>query len=66
METQKDQDKQIICQDCQLPFTWTAGEQRFYESLAYSAPKRCPSCRAILKRKIRQQEERRAREVQNG
>jgi len=64
METQRDQDRQIVCQDCQLPFTWTAGEQDFYYSLGYSAPKRCQSCRAILRRKIRQHEERRAREVQ--
>ena len=60
----KDQDRELLCQDCQSPFTWTAGEQRFYREQGFTQPKRCPGCRAYLKRKIREQE--RAREVQHG
>ena len=65
MEAQ-DQDKELLCQDCQGNFIWTAGEQRFYREKNFTPPKRCPSCRAYLKRKLREQEERRTREVQHG
>jgi len=64
MKEQQDRDKELTCQDCQSTFTWTAGEQRFYRELNYTQPKRCPSCRAYLKRKLREQE--RAKEVQHG
>lgn len=63
METQ-DQDKELACQDCQSTFVWSAGEQRFYREHDFTPPKRCPSCRAYLKRKIRESE--RAREVRDG
>jgi len=62
------EDIRIVCQDCRLPFTWTAGEQQFYARLGYGPPKRCPACRAHLRRNIREAEERRADvgEVQRG
>lgn len=44
----KDQDRELLCQDCQSPFTWTAGEQRFYREQGFTQPKRCPGCRAYL------------------
>ena len=64
----RNEDVQIVCQDCRLPFTWTAGEQRFYAELGYDAPKRCPACRAHLRRNIGEAEERRqgGLEVQRG
>jgi hypothetical protein len=60
----KDRDRELICQDCQSTFIWTVGEQRFYRELNYTQPKRCVSCRAYLKRKIR--ERNRTGEVQHG
>lgn len=63
----QDQDKELICQDCQSTYIWTAGEQRFYREHDFTQPKRCPSCRAYLKRKIAERDrEVKAREVQRG
>jgi CxxC-x17-CxxC domain-containing protein len=43
-------DRQIACLDCGQEFTFTAGEQEFYEQRGFTeAPKRCPSCRAVRK-----------------
>lgn len=39
------EDITIICL-CGEPFTFTAGEQKFYESKGFQQPKRCPACRA--------------------
>jgi hypothetical protein len=58
--------KELVCRDCGMPFTWTASEQAFYANLGYVPPRRCPTCRKYLKRRIREVEERRAGEVQNG
>ena len=38
-------DKELICQDCHQNFTFTEGEQSFYEMHEFSEPKRCPDCR---------------------
>ena len=54
---------QITCTDCGRTFVWTQGEQQFYTKLGYPPPKHCPGCRAELKRKRREYEER--REVQH-
>jgi len=56
------EDKELIC-ICGEPFTWTAGEQRFLQSLiddgkanrdgsliTFTTPKRCKSCRVKKKR----------------
>ena len=64
MNKTENQDKVIICCDCGGTFIWEKGEQEFYRDKGFTAPRRCPSCRAYLKRKIRESE--RAREVQNG
>ncbi len=44
------QDKSIQCSDCSATFTFTAGEQEFFQSKGYTnEPKRCPSCRQARK-----------------
>jgi hypothetical protein len=43
-------DKSIQCSDCRSTFTFTAGEQEFYQSKGFTnEPKRCPSCRRANK-----------------
>jgi CxxC-x17-CxxC domain-containing protein len=44
------QDKTIQCSDCGTEFSFTVGEQEFYQSRGYTnEPKRCPSCRQVRK-----------------
>jgi len=44
------QDKSIQCADCGTDFSFTAGEQEFFQSKGYTnEPKRCPSCRQARK-----------------
>lgn len=39
-------DKSLQCSDCGQAFTFTAGEQEFFQTKGYTnEPKRCPSCR---------------------
>ena len=42
-------DQSLICRDCGTEFTFTAGEQAFYQERGFSAPTRCSSCRARRK-----------------
>jgi len=42
-------DRQLTCRDCGQSFTFTAGEQDFYQQRGYTDPQRCPSCRAARK-----------------
>jgi CxxC-x17-CxxC domain-containing protein len=35
----------LLCQNCGGEFSFTAGEQSFYETHGLSQPKRCPKCR---------------------
>jgi CxxC-x17-CxxC domain-containing protein len=42
-------DRQLTCRDCGQTFTFTAGEQDFYQQRGYTDPQRCPSCRAARK-----------------
>ena len=42
-------DKTLTCRDCGQPFTFTAGEQAFYQERGFSEPQRCPACRAKRK-----------------
>lgn len=45
------QDKNLSCRDCGKEFTFTAGEQEFYEKKGFeNEPVRCPQCRASRKR----------------
>lgn len=44
-------DKTLACEDCGGSFTFTAGEQEFYnEKGLKNEPKRCPDCRTSRKR----------------
>jgi CxxC-x17-CxxC domain-containing protein len=42
-------DKTLTCRDCGTTFTFTEGEQDFYNQKGYSEPTRCPDCRAAKK-----------------
>ncbi len=44
------QDKSIKCSDCGTTFTFSAGEQEFFQTKGFTnEPKRCPSCRRANK-----------------
>jgi CxxC-x17-CxxC domain-containing protein len=44
------EDKSLQCSDCGTTFTFSAGEQEFFQSKGYTnEPKRCPSCRQTRK-----------------
>ena len=44
------QEKSLQCCDCGISFTFTAGEQEFYQSKGFTnEPRRCPSCRRVKK-----------------
>jgi uncharacterized membrane protein YgcG len=38
-------DQTLVCRDCQSEFTYTEGEQQFYQEKGFSAPVRCGECR---------------------
>lgn len=43
-------DRAIVCVDCAQEFTFSAGEQEFYEQRGFTEPpKRCGACRAVRK-----------------
>ena len=42
-------DRTLTCRDCGQAFTFTAGEQAFYQERGFSEPQRCPSCRQARK-----------------
>ncbi|MGD9710719.1 MAG: CxxC-x17-CxxC domain-containing protein [Thermomicrobiales bacterium] len=42
-------DQTLTCRDCGTQFTFTEGEQAFYQERGFSPPTRCPSCRARRK-----------------
>jgi CxxC-x17-CxxC domain-containing protein len=44
------QDKSIQCSDCGTTFTFSTGEQEFFQTKGYTdEPKRCPACRQAKK-----------------
>ncbi len=44
------EDKSLQCSDCGSEFTFSAGEQEFFESKGFTnEPKRCPECRRANK-----------------
>jgi CxxC-x17-CxxC domain-containing protein len=50
------QDKQLTCEDCGNEFTFTAGEQEFYQEKGFdNEPRRCPDCREKRKMERRSQ-----------
>jgi CxxC-x17-CxxC domain-containing protein len=43
-------DKPMTCKECGKPFSFTAGEQEFYQQKGFqNEPQRCPDCRAAKK-----------------
>jgi CxxC-x17-CxxC domain-containing protein len=43
-------DVTLTCRDCGAEFTWTAGEQEFYQARGLvNQPRRCPNCRQTRK-----------------
>jgi CxxC-x17-CxxC domain-containing protein len=42
-------DRTLTCRDCGQAFTFTEGEQAFYQERGFSEPQRCPACRAARK-----------------
>lgn len=45
-------DKTLTCRDCGSSFTFTVGEQEFYQSRGLqNEPSRCPDCRASKRQK---------------
>jgi CxxC-x17-CxxC domain-containing protein len=42
-------DRTLTCRDCGQEFTFTAGEQAFYQERGFSEPQRCQSCRSARK-----------------
>ena len=44
------EDKSIQCSDCGTTFTFSAGEQEFFQTKGFTnEPKRCPECRRANK-----------------
>ncbi len=44
------EDKSLQCSDCGSEFTFSAGEQEFFQSKGFTnEPKRCPECRRANK-----------------
>ena len=44
------EDESIQCSDCGTTFTFSAGEQEFYQSKGFTnQPKRCSQCRRVNK-----------------
>ena len=43
-------DRTLTCSDCNAQFTFTVGEQEFYQQRGFTnEPRRCPECRAARK-----------------
>ena len=50
------QDKTLTCEDCGKDFTFTAGEQEFYQEKGFdNEPRRCSDCRDKRKTERRSQ-----------
>ena len=43
------EDRTLTCADCNQPFTFSAGEQQFFQERGMSEPKRCKACRQARK-----------------
>jgi DNA-directed RNA polymerase subunit RPC12/RpoP len=48
-------DVKLVCRDCGHEFIHSAGEQSWYEKMRFSAPRRCPNCRATYKKVLEHQ-----------
>jgi CxxC-x17-CxxC domain-containing protein len=46
-------DKTLTCRECGAEFTFTSGEQEFYQSRGLmNEPSRCPACRSARRRGV--------------
>ncbi len=45
-------DRELVCVDCGLGFTFTQDEQRFFWSKGLAEPKRCKPCRMLRRRSL--------------
>ena len=46
-------DKLLVCEDCGNKFVFDAGEQIFFKEKGFTEPKRCPTCRKKVRRRLR-------------
>ena len=46
-------DKLLNCEDCGNQFVFDAGEQIFFKEKGFTEPKRCPTCRKKVRRRLR-------------
>ncbi len=46
-------DKLLVCEDCGSKFVFDAGEQIFFKEKGFTEPKRCPTCRKKVRRRLR-------------
>ena len=53
-ETKPNKNIRLFCVQCEKPFIFTEGEQKFYSDNLLIEPKRCPECRAIRKAEFNQ------------
>ena len=52
------EDRTLACKDCGADFTFTAGEQEFYDSKGFvNEPQRCKECRDARKTALRGERE---------
>jgi hypothetical protein len=49
-------DETIICVRCAEPFTWSYGEQAYYQKHGLHKPKHCQACRPFRREKFRSSE----------
>lgn len=46
------ENRDLVCADCGLNFTFTEDEQRFFWSKGLAEPKRCKPCRMLRRRSL--------------
>lgn len=47
------EDKTLNCKECSAEFTWTAGEQEFFNQKGFkNKPTRCKECRKVNRQKV--------------
>jgi hypothetical protein len=46
-------DKLLVCEDCGNKFVFDVGEQIFFKEKGFTEPKRCPTCRKKVRRRLR-------------
>ena len=51
-KTRRNGTKVVICRDCEKPWTYTRGEQKFIKRKGFTAPKRCKPCRKKKREKL--------------